>query len=95
LLLQNGESPANVQKQAGHNSMDMTINVYGYFIPGGNPSAVDGLDDILPEKVANRRKTLTVHKLKPGIQQPAFRGFGRPPQTRRWHRSQENQSVDH
>jgi hypothetical protein len=25
-----------VQKQAGHKSMDITINVYGHFIPGGN-----------------------------------------------------------
>jgi len=35
LLLQNGESPAYVQKQAGHKSMDLTINVDGHFIPGG------------------------------------------------------------
>lgn len=52
LLLQNGESPAYVQKQAGHKSMDITINVYGHFIPGGNRSAVDRLDDMLPEKIA-------------------------------------------
>lgn len=52
LLLQNGESPAYVQKQAGHKSMDITINVYGHFIPGGNLGAVDRLDDTLPEKIA-------------------------------------------
>ena len=52
LLLQNGESPAYVQKQAGHKSMDITINVYSHFLPGGNRSAVDRLDDTLPEKIA-------------------------------------------
>lgn len=45
LLLQNGESPAYVQKQVGHQSMDMTINVYGHFMPGGGRAAVDKLDD--------------------------------------------------
>jgi len=51
LLLQNGESPAYVSKQAGHRSMDITINVYGHFMPGGNRGAVDRLDDMRPEKV--------------------------------------------
>ena len=46
LLLQNGESPAYVQKQAGHKSMDITINVYGHFMPGGNRAAVDRLDHL-------------------------------------------------
>ena len=45
LLLQNGESLAFVQKQAGHKSMDITLNVYGHFIPGGNREAVDRLDE--------------------------------------------------
>lgn len=44
-LLQNGESPAYVQKQVGHQSMDITINVYGHFMPGGNRAAVNRLDD--------------------------------------------------
>ena len=26
--------------------MDITINVYGHFMPGGNRAAVDRLDDI-------------------------------------------------
>lgn len=41
-----------MQKQAGHKSMDITINVYRHFIPGGNRSDVDRLDDLMPEKVA-------------------------------------------
>ena len=59
LLLQNGESPAYVQKQAGHKSMDIPINVYGHFIPGGNRSAVDRLDAELP---ANNTTTLRALK---------------------------------
>jgi integrase len=50
LLLQLGESPAYMQKEAGHKSMDITINVYGHFMPGGNRAAVDKLDDVLPRK---------------------------------------------
>jgi hypothetical protein len=34
--------------------MDITINVYGHFIPGGNRSAVDRLDDTLPERIAQK-----------------------------------------
>jgi integrase len=50
LLLQQGESPAYVQKQAGHKSMDLTINTYGHFLPGGNRAAVDRLDDTGPSR---------------------------------------------
>ena len=31
---------AYVQKQVGHQSIDITINVYGHFMPGGNRAAV-------------------------------------------------------
>jgi integrase len=47
LLLQNGESPAYVQKQSGHKSMDIAMNVYGHFIAGRNRDAVDRLDDLM------------------------------------------------
>jgi integrase len=53
LLLQNGESLAFVQKQAGHKSMDLTLNVYGHFIPRGNREAVDRLDE-LPNTTATK-----------------------------------------
>jgi integrase len=43
--LQKGASLAYVSKQAGHKSMDITLNIYGHFVPGGNRSAgVDLLD---------------------------------------------------
>jgi integrase len=45
LLIQNGESLAYVQKQLGHSSVQVTVDVYGHLIPGANRSAVDRLDD--------------------------------------------------
>ena len=45
LLLQQGESPAYVKEQMGHSSIDITVDVYGHLMPGGNRQAVDRLDD--------------------------------------------------
>ena len=53
LLLQRGASLAYVQKQAGHKSMDITLNTYGHFVPGGNRSA--GVD-LLDEQDGRRRQ---------------------------------------
>ena len=36
LLIQARISPAYVQKQMGHRSIQITIDVYGHLIPGGN-----------------------------------------------------------
>ncbi len=45
LLLQRGESPAYVQRQLGHASIQLTVDTYGKWLPMGNKGAVDGLDD--------------------------------------------------
>jgi integrase len=45
LLLQNGESVTYVKEQMGHSSIQITVDVYGHLVPGGNRSAVDRLDD--------------------------------------------------
>ncbi len=45
LLLMAGESPAYVQRQLGHASIKMTVDLYGHWIPGANRQAVDRLDD--------------------------------------------------
>jgi len=45
LLLQNGESLAYVKDQMGHSSINVTVDIYGHFVPGGNRQAVDKLDD--------------------------------------------------
>jgi integrase len=49
LLLQQGESPVYVKEQMGHSSIQVTVDLYGHLIPGGNKQAVDRLDR-QPEK---------------------------------------------
>jgi integrase len=60
LLIQAGVSPAYVQKQMGHRSIQVTIDVYGHLIPGENVAWIDTLDRT-PKKVAptdaNRTQT--------------------------------------
>src|SRR5215475_7519711 len=45
LLLQNGEGLAYVKEQMGHSSIQVTVDIYGHLVPGGNRQAVDKLDD--------------------------------------------------
>jgi integrase len=45
LLLQQGESLKYVSEQLGHSSIQITADVYGHLVPGGNRQAVDRLDD--------------------------------------------------
>ena len=45
LLIQHGESLAYVRDQLGHKSIQITCDVYGHLVPGGNRAAVDRLDD--------------------------------------------------
>ena len=45
LLLQQGESPAYVQRQLGHASIQLTVDTCGRWLPMGNKAAVDRLDD--------------------------------------------------
>jgi integrase len=54
LLLQNGESLTYVKEQMGHSSINVTVDIYGHLVPGGNRQAVDKLDDVAP---AETRKT--------------------------------------
>jgi len=44
LLLQQGESPAYVQRQLGHASIQLTVDTYGKWLPMGNKAAVNKLD---------------------------------------------------
>jgi integrase len=45
LLLQQGESPAYVQRQLGHAPIQLTVDTYGKWLPMGNKAAVNQLDD--------------------------------------------------
>jgi hypothetical protein len=49
LLLQQGESPVYVKEQMGHSSIQVTVDLYGHLIPGGNKQAVDRLDSTQSE----------------------------------------------
>ena len=44
LLIQQGEPLTYVKEQLGHASIQVTVDVYGHLLPGGNRSAVDRLD---------------------------------------------------
>src|SRR5882724_8046449 len=54
LLLQQGESPAYVQRQLGHASIQLTVDTYGRWLPMGNKAAVDRLNDALPGASGSR-----------------------------------------
>jgi integrase len=45
LLILQGESLAYVSDQLGHRSIQVTVDIYGHAVPGGNRAAVDRLDD--------------------------------------------------
>jgi integrase len=45
LLIQQGESLAYIRDQLGHHSIQVTVDIYGHLVPGGNKQAVDRLDD--------------------------------------------------
>ncbi|MFB3060912.1 MAG: hypothetical protein ACE10C_06010, partial [Candidatus Binatia bacterium] len=39
--------PPYIRDQLGHFSIQMTVDIYGHLVPGGNRQAVDKLDDNL------------------------------------------------
>jgi len=59
LLLQQGESPAYVQRQLGHASIQLTVGTYGKWLPMGNKAAVNRLDDESGSKVVAKTATGT------------------------------------
>ena len=59
MLLQQGESPAYVQRQLGHASIQLTVDTYGKWLPMGNKAAVNRLDDESGSKVVAKTATGT------------------------------------
>jgi integrase len=57
LLIQQGESLAYVKEQLGHHSIQMTVDVYGHLVPGGNRQAVDKLDGLENATIHNPAAT--------------------------------------
>jgi integrase len=61
LLIQQGESLVYVMEQMGHSSIQVTVDVYGHLVPGGDRDAVDRLDDG-PEGATNGNLSATAAK---------------------------------
>src|SRR2546427_1456357 len=59
LLLRQGESPAYVQRQLGHASIQLTVDTYGKWLPMGNKAAVNRLDEERGSKVVAETATGT------------------------------------
>jgi hypothetical protein len=72
LLIQLGVSPAYVQKQMGHKSIQVTIDVYGHLIPGENVAWIDTLDCI-PRN--SRSRTHTSRTRRAGNQRKSFQAM--------------------
>ena len=45
-LLSDGISPVYVKDQLGHHSIEITVDIYGHWIPSGNQEAVNRLDNM-------------------------------------------------
>jgi integrase len=54
LMLQQGESPAYVQRQLGHASIQLTVDTYGKWLPTGNKGAVDRLDEVAADQSGSK-----------------------------------------
>jgi integrase len=61
LLLQNGE-PTYVKEQMGHSSINVTVDIYGHLVPGGNRAEVDKLDIEVSEKAEQDQEAETAVK---------------------------------
>jgi integrase len=63
LLIQQGESLAYVKDQMGHHSIQVTVDVCGHLVPGGNKAAVDRLDEPVSENTQPTGNRSEVDKL--------------------------------
>ena len=50
-----------VKEQLGHSSINVTVDIYGHLVPGGNKAVVDKLDDS-PE--TTHKGTLLLSEIK-------------------------------
>ena len=46
-----------VKEQMGHSSIQVTVDIYGHFIPGANVSFVDRLDEIPADEATSRQQS--------------------------------------
>lgn len=65
-LIGNNENLKYVSEQLGHSSIQVTADIYGHLIPGGNRQAVDRLDQVEIENcIGTVTETVTETKLNP------------------------------
>jgi integrase len=84
LLIQQGESLAYVKDQMGHSSIQITVDVYGHLVPGGNRAAVDRLDDAQPNATpAQPAQEIAVGENAVSALQRVVSRLGIEPRTRR------------
>ncbi len=74
LLLQQGESPVYVKEQMGHSSIQVTVDLYGHLIPGGNKQAVDQLDTPAAAWFGGAQSATSAQPAQPGLT-PAFSDY--------------------
>jgi integrase len=62
-LVQQGVPFAYVKEEMGHHFIQVTVDIYGHLVPGGNRAEVDRLDDLqehgLDTTIRNPRATTT------------------------------------
>jgi integrase len=80
LLLADGVSPAYVQEQLGHASIELTVGTYGRWLRKRSLGAVDRLDDLGPETIGG--KLVAEARTGSDDDSQAVDGVGDPPWTR-------------
>jgi integrase len=68
LLLSDGASPVYVKEQMGHSSIQMTVDIYGHWIPSGNRAAVNRLD--MPSETPKPPQPDATQTQPPKMQRP-------------------------
>ena len=85
LLIQQGESLAYVKEQMAHSSIDITVDIYGHLVPGGNRQAVDKLDDAseIPDQFGMETKWKHFDETPTPEEKAALQVLGKTGATRR------------
>ncbi len=58
LSIEQGAHPKYIQEQAGHSSIQVTMDTYGHLFPNRDGGWTDKLDDVMPERETAPPRTL-------------------------------------
>jgi hypothetical protein len=67
LMLRRGVPPAYVSRQLGQSSIQVTVDLYGHFIPGGDRHHVEGLVEALEESSTAAAEAERAREAKCGV----------------------------